>query len=62
LKKLLSKVNAPALETCDCPSSGVAKNRNQQEFLALAARLRDEANPQKANRLGDQLGRIIFGC
>ena len=33
----------------------------QQRFFALAERLRGEQDAETANRLGDELGRFIFG-
>ena len=33
----------------------------QQEFLALAERFRAETDPEKAERLGNELGRMVFG-
>jgi hypothetical protein len=42
--------------------SGVdAEKRKQQQFLALAERFRNEQDPGAANRLGDELGRMVFG-
>lgn len=42
--------------------SGVdAEKRKQQQFFALAERFRDEHDPEAANRLGDELGRMVFG-
>lgn len=38
-----------------------AEKRKQQEFFELAERFRNEADPQEAKRLGDQLGRLVFG-
>lgn len=38
-----------------------AERRKQQEFFALAERFRNEQDPEAANRLGDELGRIVFG-
>ena len=38
-----------------------AEKRKQQQFLALAERFRNEQDPEAANRLGDELGRMIFG-
>lgn len=38
-----------------------AEKRKQQEFFALAERFRRESDPEEAKRLGDQLGRMIFG-
>ena len=38
-----------------------AEKRKQQEFFELAERFRNENNPEVAKRLGDQLGRMVFG-
>ena len=38
-----------------------AEGRKQQEFLDLAQRFRSATNPQEVKRLGDQMGRMIFG-
>jgi hypothetical protein len=38
-----------------------AEKRKQQEFFALAERYRGENDPAEAKRLGDQLGRMLFG-
>jgi hypothetical protein len=38
-----------------------AEKRKQQQFLALAERFRNEKDPEVANRLGDELGRMVFG-
>ena len=38
-----------------------AEKRKQQEFLELAGRFRDASDPQEAKRLGDELGRMVFG-
>ncbi len=38
-----------------------AEKRKQQEFFALAERFRSESDSEKAKRLGDQLGRMLFG-
>jgi hypothetical protein len=38
-----------------------AERRKQQEFFDLAERFRNETDPQEAKRLGDQLGRLVFG-
>lgn len=37
------------------------KKRRQQQFLDLADRFRNEQDPERANRLGDELGRMVFG-
>ncbi len=38
-----------------------ADKRKQQEFFELAERFRNENDPEVAKRLGDQLGRLVFG-
>jgi hypothetical protein len=38
-----------------------AEKRKQQEFFNLAERFRSETDPEEAKRLGDQLGRMVFG-
>jgi len=38
-----------------------ADKRKHQEFFALAQRFRDEDDPETAKRLGDELGRLVFG-
>jgi phosphopantetheinyl transferase len=38
-----------------------AEKRKQQQFLALAERFRSERDPEVANRLGNELGRMVFG-
>ncbi len=38
-----------------------AERRKQQEFCDLAERFRNEKDPDAAKRLGDQLGRMVFG-
>lgn len=38
-----------------------AEKRKQQEFFDLAERFREEKDPDVAKRLGDQLGRMVFG-
>ena len=38
-----------------------AEKRKQQQFFDLAERFRNEQDPEAANRLGDELGRIVFG-
>ncbi len=38
-----------------------AEKRKEREFLELAERFRNEDDPEVAKRLGDQLGRMIFG-
>ena len=38
-----------------------AEKRKRQQFLTLAERFRNEQDPEAANRLGDELGRMVFG-
>ena len=38
-----------------------AEQRKQQEFFDLAKRFRNETDPDAARRLGDELGRMVFG-
>jgi hypothetical protein len=38
-----------------------AEKRKQQEFLELAERFRSANDPNEVKRLGDQLGRMVFG-
>jgi hypothetical protein len=40
---------------------GIEKKRNQQKFFDLAEHFRSAAGPKSAKRLGDKLGRMIFG-
>ncbi|MGD0579716.1 MAG: hypothetical protein ABSC08_12385 [Bryobacteraceae bacterium] len=42
--------------------SGIeAEKRKQQEFFALAERFRAAKDPDDVQRLGDQMGRMVFG-
>jgi hypothetical protein len=38
-----------------------AEKRKQQEFFDLAARFRNATDPDEVKRLGDQMGRMVFG-
>lgn len=38
-----------------------AEKRKQQEFFELAERFRNENDPATAKRLGEQMGRMVFG-
>ncbi len=37
------------------------EKRKQQEFFNLAERFRRATHPEEAKRLGDKLGRMVFG-
>ncbi len=39
-----------------------AEKQKQQQFFALAERFRNEQDPEAASRLGDELGRMVFGA
>jgi hypothetical protein len=38
-----------------------AEKSKQQEFFELAERFRNSTDPEEAKRLGDELGRMVFG-
>jgi hypothetical protein len=38
-----------------------AKERREREFFELAERFRSATDPEEVERLGDQLGRMVFG-
>lgn len=38
-----------------------AEKRKQQEFFELAERFRNASDPEEVKRLGDELGRLVFG-
>ena len=38
-----------------------AEKRKQREFFELAERFRGATDPEEVKRLGDQLGRMVFG-
>jgi len=38
-----------------------AQKRKQQQFFELAERFRGATDPDEAKRLGDELGRMVFG-
>jgi hypothetical protein len=39
-----------------------AEKRKQQEFFDLAERFRNATDPEEVQRLGDQMGRMVFGA
>ena len=38
-----------------------AEKQKEREFFALADQFRNAADPEEAKRLGDKLGRMVFG-
>ena len=38
-----------------------AEKRKQKEFVGLVEKFRNAENPREAKRLGDKLGRRVFG-
>lgn len=38
-----------------------AEKRKQQDFFELAEQFRSATDPKEAKRLGDKLGRMVFG-
>ena len=38
-----------------------AERRKQQEFFDLAERFRTATDPEEVRRLGDRMGRMVFG-
>jgi hypothetical protein len=38
-----------------------AEKRKQQEFFDLAERFRTATDPEEVKRLGDRMGRMVFG-
>jgi hypothetical protein len=38
-----------------------AEKRRQQEFFDLAERFRRATDPNEVERLGDEMGRMVFG-
>ena len=41
--------------------NGAVEKQKQQEFFDLAERFRKATDPQEIKRLGDQMGRMVFG-
>ena len=37
------------------------EKRKQQQFFELAGRFRDASDPDEVKRLGEQMGRMVFG-
>jgi hypothetical protein len=43
--------------------NGIAtEKRKQREFFDLAERFRSATDPEEVKRLGDQMGRMVFGA
>ncbi|MEN6536096.1 MAG: hypothetical protein ABFD89_20715 [Bryobacteraceae bacterium] len=38
-----------------------AEKRKQQQFFDLAERFRNATDPEEVKRLGDEMGRMVFG-
>jgi hypothetical protein len=38
-----------------------AEKRREQEFFELAERFRSATDPEEVKRLGDRMGRMVFG-
>jgi hypothetical protein len=38
-----------------------ARKQREKAFFELAERLRNASDPEEAKRLGDELGRLVFG-
>jgi hypothetical protein len=38
-----------------------AEKRKQQKFFEVAERFRNATDPEEARRLGDELGKMVFG-
>ena len=38
-----------------------ARNQKEKDFLELAERFRAAKDPEQVKRLGDQMGRMVFG-
>jgi len=38
-----------------------SEKRKKQEFFELAQKFRNASDPEEAKRLGDKLGRMVFG-
>ncbi len=38
-----------------------AEKRKQQQFFELAERFRNATDPEEVKRLGDEMGRMVFG-
>ena len=42
-------------------SESEVSTASEKQFYQLATRFRDSNKPEELNRLGDELGRVIFG-
>jgi hypothetical protein len=42
--------------------AGPGNEEKQREFFTLAERFRKATDPQEVKRLGDQMGRLVFGA
>jgi hypothetical protein len=40
---------------------GMEEERKEQEFYDLAERFRSATDPAEVQRLGDEIGRVVFG-
>ena len=67
-RRLLDRIasGAPLRETLEMlveliENGMEAEKRKQREFFDLAERFRNATDPEEAKRLGDQMGRMVFG-
>jgi hypothetical protein len=61
-KAVRQSVSLPPRLLLELIENGIdAEKHKQQQFFALAERFRNEQDPEAANRLGDELGRMVFG-
>ena len=52
---------ALAFPQASLPKYVEAEKRKEQEFFVLAEQFRSASDPEEARRLGDKLGRMVFG-
>jgi hypothetical protein len=57
----MAKRNKTAIQSANPPSNIAAQNRKQREFFNLAERLRSATDTRQIKRLGDRMGRFVFG-